>query len=144
MGLSGMNRDMRWSAAVFCVAGLGLFGGLRTWGDTEAAARGWEDVYRLAAREELLRGGLEGVPAGARVGFFTDAAAGSGAETAMLQATQWAAAPRLLVEGGEPRPEWWLGCFTRPMNFEGEGRRRGLRMVRDLGGGVVLFRVEGK
>ena len=127
------------------MAALALFGALRTWSETDRAARESQDVYQLAARQQLLEAGLADVPQAARVGFFSDLGPGTPAGTALLFATQYAAAPRLLVEeGAASRPEWWLGCFSKPLDFEAEGRRRGLKMVRDLGGGTVLYRGEAK
>jgi hypothetical protein len=48
-------------------------------------------------------------------------------------------APRALLLN-DPRPEWAVGNFTKPLDFAAAGAARGYQMIADLGNGVVLYR----
>ena len=94
-------------------------------------------MFRLITAATLL---LAAVPAGAEMGYLTDAAPGSVADTSMLLSAQYVLAPRLVARGAAH--EWVVGNFTRPGDFAAIGRNNGVRLVQDFGNGVVLFRKE--
>jgi hypothetical protein len=131
-------------AAIVVVVAAGLSGGLQNWGETDRAAAALQDRYHVAARRQLLQGALAEVPSGARLGYLSDVPPDSPAGSAAFFATQFAVAPRLLVERGTPAPEWWIGCFSRQLDFDAEGRKLSLRMVREIGGGMFLYHAEAR
>ena len=80
------------------------------------------------------------MPAGAILGYLTDVPAEDNLAATMFFSAQYALAPRLLQKGDSFDAA--LGDFTRPGDFAALGRQHGLRLERDFGNGVALFRRE--
>lgn len=128
-------------AGVAAVSALSLFGALANYSDTRLAASQYRDPYHVLPRVEAFASALHDVPPGAPLGYFSDVSLSGAAGSAAFFATQYAVAPHLLVEPGpRARAEWWIGSFSRPVDFAAEGAARGLIFVRDVGGGMALYR----
>jgi hypothetical protein len=107
--------------------------------DTESARqRQSPDRFRVAHQYARFVDFRATVPEDAILGYLNDLPAEDAVGTSMFFAAQYVLAPRLLQETGSY--ELVLGNFTRPADFAALGRRHGLRIVRDFGKGVVLFR----
>lgn len=98
------------------------------------------DPYMISAQFTRFRPLLGAIPARTEMGYLTDAAPGSVADTSMLLSAQYVLAPRLVARG--TAHDWVVGNFTRPGDFAAVGRSNGLRLEHDFGNGVVLFRKE--
>lgn len=75
------------------------------------------------------------VPADAVLGYVTD-----GEASAAIKVAQYSLAPRLLDAGANH--SLVLGEFSRPEEYARLSQPLGLRVERDFGNGVVLFRNE--
>ena len=100
------------------------------------------DPYLIADQATRFAAFASSVPRNAILGYLSDAAAGSVADSTLFTSATYALAPRL-IERGAGR-EYVLGNFTRPADFAALGRSHGLRLQQDFGNGVVLFRKEPK
>jgi hypothetical protein len=128
------------TGAVLLAAALSLWGAVQ-YRDTETAyQRQSPDPYRLADQDARFEAFRAAVPAGATLGYLTDLPAEDNLSYAMFLIAQYHLAPRLLQKGSSN--EMVLGNFTRPADFAALGRQQGLRMERDFGNGVVLYRRE--
>lgn len=132
---------VRAAAGVAAAAALSLFGALGNYSDTSLAASQYRDPYHVMPRVEALATALGDVPAEATVGYFSDVPFSDPSGSAAFFATQYAAAPHLLIEARPgARADWWIGGFSRPVDYPAEAAAHGLSFVRDLGGGMALFR----
>lgn len=128
------------TGAVILAAALSLFGSIQYWDAESTYQRQSPDPYRVgdqAARFGELR---DSVPDGAILGYVTDVPADGILASSMFFGAQYALAPRLLQKGDSY--DLVLGNFTKPADFRSVGNQHGLRMERDFGNGVVLFRRE--
>jgi hypothetical protein len=95
------------------------------------------DVSNQLARFEKVSATL---PEDAVIGYLTDLDQGTSKANTMFRVAQYALAPRILQWGsGYGRV---LGNFTRSIPFTAIDGQGGLRVERDFGDGVVLFRRE--
>ena len=124
-------------AAVLC-----LWGSFRYYGFETAYQRQNQDPYMVSAQFTRLGPLLSVVPENAVMGYLTDAQPGSVSDSAMLGTAQYVLAPRLLTKGSGP--DWVLGNFARPADFAALADSHGLRLQKDFGNGVVLFRKAGE
>jgi hypothetical protein len=92
-------------------------------------------VAPQSARLEALRAAL---PDSAVLGYVTDAAPDSVTAQTMFNAARYALAPRMIIQGANH--DAVLGNFARPADYAAYASQRGLRVARDFGNGVVLFR----
>lgn len=97
------------------------------------------DPYMIRAAAERFAGLRQAIPANAVLGYVTDADPGTLA-TVIFDTAQYSLAPRLLEDG--VHRDLVLGNFTRPGDFQAFGARFGLRLERDFGNGVILYRTE--
>lgn len=100
----------------------------------------YRDPYEVAAQVSRFETFGTAVPEKAILGYLTDLAPGSITADAMFGAAQYVLAPRLLQKSTEY--DLVLGNFTKPSDFAALGSAHGLRLERDFGNGVVLFRRE--
>lgn len=98
------------------------------------------DPYMAGAQDARFAALAEAVPQDAELGYLSDAEAGSVLAQTLLYGAQYALAPRLVRDGAGPL--WTLGNFTRPLDYAAFGAPHGLKVERDFGNGVVLFRKE--
>jgi hypothetical protein len=119
-------------AALLAVAGALQFHGLET-----AFQDSHRDRFYIAARSSIFEPLLAMLPPGAEIGYITDVESGSTNETYMFLSAQYYLAPRLLLRGDAH--DWVIGSFRKPANFAAFAAR-GLRLERDFGNGLLLFR----
>lgn len=141
----GHEQPPAWraKAAVAVLAAVALYNALIQFGVTDQFASQYPDPFQVMGLQARLRPVLERVPAGERVGYFSDAPLSESYGMAAFLAAQHALAPRILLKedgmtAGQAR--YWLGIFTKQENFMQKGQERGLLMEQDLGGYVVLYR----
>ncbi len=73
------------------------------------------------------------------VGYFSDVP--DGTDLTPPFPIRFAFAPRMLVWFPDPAvAEWVIGDFSKPQDYEAAGKQLGLKLVRNLGHGVVLYR----
>jgi hypothetical protein len=141
----------RESALVRAWVGVGLACLLSLWltfrfaDEFTAYSRQTPDPWAMArqqARYALLRAEL---PAPSVVGYYSDVPPGAGKGNLAFFATVYSMAPHLVVEeSGGRRMELVVGNFSRRPDLGRLERERGLKLVKDYGGGVMLFRREKK
>jgi hypothetical protein len=127
-------------AAVALAALLSLWGSFEYSGLESAYQQQFHDPYQIAAQSTRFAQLQAAVPEQAILGYLTDADPGSILADAMFNGAQYALSPRLLQKN--PALDLVLGNFTKPGDFAAIGRSHGLRVERDFGSGVVLFRKE--
>jgi hypothetical protein len=129
------------TGGVILAAALSLFGSIQYWDAETTYQHQSPDPYRVADQAVRLEAFRDSVPADAILGYLTDAPAEGTLASSMFFAAQYALAPRLLQKGDSY--DLVLGNFTKPADFASVGKQHGLRVERDFGNGVVLFRREG-
>jgi hypothetical protein len=129
MGITG--------AALLC-----LWGSFAYYQFESAYQRQNPDPYQISAQFVRLAPVQAAIPQNAVLGYLTDAPPGSIVDSALLGSAEYALAPRLVIR--DTGHEWVLGNFTRPADFAAVGKSVGLRLQRDFGNGVVLYRKEGQ
>jgi len=98
------------------------------------------DPYKIVAQFVRFEGLRAAVPGDAVLGYVSGEEPGSELAQAMFNAAQYNLAPRLLQK--DKALDWTVGNFARPVDFAAVGRQYGLRVERDLGNGVILYRKE--
>jgi|ERR1700682_1026645 hypothetical protein len=137
---------VRYPAAV--IVGITVAALLCLWGSfayyqfESAYQQQYPDPYQISAQFVRLAPVQAAVPQNAVVGYLTDAPPGSIVDSALLGSAEYALAPRLVIR--DTKREWVLGNFTRPADFAAMGKSVGLRLQKDFGNGVVLYRMEGQ
>jgi hypothetical protein len=115
---------------------------LALWGAIEnyqvETGPGVADPYKAADQVDRLASAIQMLPRSAIVGYVSNAAGETPAALAMFNTARYALAPRLLAQGTDR--EWVLGNFSEQVDYAAVGREHGLQLVRDFGGGVVLYR----
>jgi hypothetical protein len=129
-------------AAVALAALLSLWGSFEYSGLESAYQQQFHDPYQVAAQFSRFEGVQSAIPEKAMLGYLTDAVPGSVVGDAMFNGAQYVLAPRVLQKGAAF--DLVLGNFTKPGDFAAVGRAQGLRLERDFGNGVVLFRREAR
>jgi hypothetical protein len=115
-----------------------LWGAFAFYDSEEALQLQSDDPYLVSAQKARFAGMLAVVPENAVLGYLTDEAPGSLAESTMFLTAQYTLAPRLLDRGAAP--EWVLGNFRRRADFAAIGQAHSLLLQQDFGDGVVLYR----
>jgi len=129
--------SLRTKFSVAAAAVLSLWGVIEYYG-FEADFQKHRDPYQIgSARFEGLRALT---PEDAVLGYVTEEEPGNALASGMFNAAQYNLAPRLIEK--DKALDWTLGNFSRPTDFAAVGRRYGLRLERDLGNGVILYRKE--
>jgi len=99
------------------------------------------DTYGIGYLQHVLGGAVGEIPPNAVVGYVSDASMDDPRGSAQFFGVQYALAPRLLVEERRVvRPEWIIGVFARDPDLKRYAREHGWTVVRELDGGLVLFR----
>ena len=130
-----MNSPAPVKAAVTIAAALSLWGTIAYYGSPTGKQP--YEIPAQAARLEALHAALT---EDAVLGYVTDLQPGSVLASTAFNATQYILAPRLLwQDAARPRV---LGNFNHPADFAAFGQARGLRIERDFGQGVILYRKE--
>lgn len=126
-------------AAVILAALLPLGGALAFLRRTGEAA-GMPDYFRVEERIARFRKLEATLPPGAELGYLSDAEPGSMRHSGLLGTARYALAPRLVHD--RPGPPWTVGDFAWPRDYAALGEPHKLRVVRDFGNGLVLYRRE--
>ncbi|HEY3738194.1 MAG TPA: hypothetical protein VGL53_00045 [Bryobacteraceae bacterium] len=130
------------NGAVIASAALAVLGAIQYWGAETAYQRDSPDVYKVAEQSARLADFRAAVPADAILGYLTDVPTESTVGSTMFFAAQYALAPRLLQK--TDALDLVLGNFTKPGDYTAIGKQHALRVVRDFGNGIVLFRKEAR
>ena len=130
------------TGALLLAAALSIWGSVQYWNAESAYQRQSPDPYRIADQSVRFAGFRAVVPAAAILGYLTDAPAADTLATAMFLSAQYDLAPRILQKSDAS--DVVLGNFTKPADFASIGRQHGLRLERDFGNGVVMFRREAR
>ena len=128
------------SASVALVALVCLWGSFASYGFETAYQRQNSDPYMISQQFVRFEPLLSRVPEDATLGYLTDASPASTTGLAMTLGAQYVLAPRLIEKGATH--DRVVGNFTRPAEFAALGQSYGLRLERNFGNGVVLFRKE--
>ena len=129
------------TAAPLLAASFALWGAVQYWDSETAFQSQSRDVYKVAEQRARLAELQAALPSNAILGYVTDIDDTQPVAGAMLFSAQYTLAPRLLQKG--VNHDLILGNFTRPEDFAAFGRQRGMRLERDFGNGVVLFKKAG-
>ena len=124
-------------AAVGAAAVLGLWGAL----DLQQALKRnpQRDQYRIEETQARYLGAAAALPKDVHVlGYLSDSPYEQARGQVMFFSAQYALAPRLV--SAKPDQEWVLGNFAQQGDWTALGAPHGLRVERDLGSGVVLYR----
>ena len=140
--IAQMEYPLAAKAAVAVAALLSLWGSFEYSGLESAYQQQFRDPYQIAAQFSRLDSVQSVIPEKAILGYLTDAVPGSVVGDAMFNGAQYVLAPRVLQRGAAF--DLVLGNFTKPGDFAALGRAQGLRLERDFGNGVVLFRREAR
>jgi hypothetical protein len=100
------------------------------------------DPYKVAAQFPRFAGLRAAVPADAELGYISDQPPGSLAGDTLFGTAQYTLAPRILRK--DASAALVIGNFTRQVDFQAVGAQQGLKMEKDFGNGVVLFKKEGR
>ena len=125
--------------SVAAAAVLSLWGVIEYYG-FEADFHKHRDPYQIVAQYARFEGLRALTPEDAILGYVTEEESGNALASGMFNAAQYNLAPRLLEK--DKALDWTLGNFSRPFDFAAVGRRYGLRVERDFGNGVILYRKE--
>ncbi len=98
------------------------------------------DPYRIADQGARLANVRAALPPNAVIGYISDIPADNPLSGPVFTVTAYQLAPRIIQMGDSYAVV--LGNFTKPADFASVGRQHGLRVERDFGNGVVLFRRE--
>ncbi len=127
-----------WAAGLLALVGMLIFAA--TDPTVNDAPR---DPYMVQAQADRLAQVIPTLPPDIKaIGYVTDAAAGSTLDATLFGTAQYTLAPLLLERG--PNAEWVLGNFSTPAGEQAAIATPALRLVRDLGNGVVIFRQSGR
>ena len=127
-------------ASVALAALVSLWGSFEYSGLESAYQQQFHDPYQITAQFTRFDQVQSVAPENATLGYLTDAEPGSVVADAMFNGAQYVLAPRLLEKS--TAFDLVLGNFTKPGDFGAMGRSHGLRLERDFGNGVVLYRKE--
>jgi hypothetical protein len=130
------------TAAVMLAAALSLAGSVQYWNAESDYQHQSPDPYRIADQATRLADFRTAVPPDAILGYLTDVPADNTLNASMFFAAQYQLAPRLLQK--DQSHDLVLGNFARPADFASLGQQHGLRIERDFGNGILLFRKEAK
>src|SRR5262249_31331672 len=139
--LSGdMDLPVRIKVGIAAAAALFLWGAIAYFGFESEYQKQSRDPYQIGSQTARLAGIRAALPETADLGYVTDLEPGSIAATTAFNAALYALSPRLLrKDAAGPQV---LGNFSHPIDYAGFGVTRGLRVERDFGSGVILYRRE--
>jgi hypothetical protein len=100
------------------------------------------DPYKVASQFPRFADLRAAVPADAVLGYISDQPLGTLPGDTLFGTAQYALAPRLLRK--DATPDLVIGNFTRQVDFQAIGAQQGLRIEKNFGSGVVLYKKEGR
>lgn len=135
-----MDFPARIKLGIAVAAALSLWGAIEYFAFENNYEKQARDPYQIGAQTARLEGLRAALPEKAELGYVTDLEPDSVAASNAFNAAVYALAPRL-VRPGAARPQV-LGNFSHPIDYAAFGASRGLRVERDFGLGVILYRRE--
>lgn len=136
---------MRALAGVGLVAVLSLAASLEYYRTTTLTNRLTGDPYAVETQVQRLREAATILPRDVVVGYVSDVPFEQVRGSAAFFGAQYALAPRILVElSAREATDWVLGNFSNPAGISAIERRHQLKLTRDLGSGVMIFRRVGR
>ena len=141
-----MKRE---SSPVRAWAGVGLAALLSLWltfrfaDEFTAYSRQRPDPWAMARQQVRYAALRAELPAPSVVGYYSDVPPGSDQGELAFFATLYSLAPHLVVEeAGGRRTELVVGNFSKRPDLGSLERENGLKLIKNYGGGVMLFRRE--
>jgi hypothetical protein len=95
------------------------------------------DPYKAAEQADRLAGAMQMLPPNGVIGYVSDVSDPT-ASLALFNTSRYALTPRMLVEGADR--EFVLGNFAKTRDYDAFAREHHLVLLRDFGGGIVVFR----
>jgi hypothetical protein len=136
-----LRYPLRVLSGVGLVAVLSLAASLEYYQTTTLSDRSSGDPYAVETQVQRLREAAALIPRGVVVGYVSDVPFDQVRGSAAFFGAQYALAPRLLVElPAREATDWVLGNFSKPADVVALEQRHQLKVVRDLGGGVLILR----
>jgi hypothetical protein len=132
---------LRILAGVGLVALLALAASLEFYRTTTISNRSSGDPYEVETQVRRLREAAAVLPRDAVVGYVSDVPFDQVRGSAAFFGAQYALAPRVLVElPARESTDWVLGNFSKPADIAAVAQHHQLKLERDLGRGVIIFR----
>jgi hypothetical protein len=131
---------IRAAIGAFAVAVLALLASMSSYKISEQLAQKSPDPFRIVHSERRFAPALQLVPPTGVIGYITDMPVSERTGIIALMSTQYAVAPRALIPVEKETPEWAVGNFDRQGDYVALGLVAGYTLVRDCGGGVVVYR----
>ena len=133
-----MGTSRKEIAGIILAALLPVWGAWAYYREESAYQRKYPDAFGVQAQMTRFGAFRSVIPENAVLGYFSNAQPGSSLEQQMRLSAQYVLAPRLLQTG--TAPALVLGNLTGAADVTALGRSRGLRVERNFGNGVVLYR----
>jgi hypothetical protein len=129
------------TAAVLAIAALTFYGALDNYRLVSQDSRAFDDPYKMnlaAARYQPVEAAA---PPGVPLGYISDMTFDTPTGLSAFNGARYALAPRLVVHpSAKITPEYWIGNFSRQLDYKALGEPYDLELIKDLGQGVVLYR----
>ena len=140
-----MKGPLRAWAGIGLVCLLGLWASVEHYSFLSEFYRGNPDPMGLGDQESRLAGVRAELPAPSVLGYISDIPLDQAGGSGLFFQTMYTLAPHLVVpDSARFKPELVLGNFSVRPDLDKLERERGLRLLKDYGRGVRLFRREGK
>jgi len=129
------------AAAAIAAAAIAMFSAMTLYSVTRAMNETSKDPFHVQMAAEQFAPVLSRIPANAVLGYVSDLELNTDAGKAAFFATQYAIAPRILVDASKgERFDYVLGNWGLAQDYAAAGQSRGLTLVEDFGNGIVLYR----
>lgn len=132
------SNNLLTGGGIFLSAALTMLGAFQYMDAETTRQSESRDVYKVGAQTARFAEFQTAVPQNAILGYITDVDDAQPIASAMLLSAQYTLVPRLLERG--VLQDLVLGNFTHPADFVAFGQQRGLKLERDFGNGVILFK----
>jgi hypothetical protein len=141
-----VHYRVRAAAAALVVSIVCLFSILDSMSESSQGRGDKRDGYGAGRTIERMAEAQGLLPPGARVLYLSDVGRDNDAGTLAFLTAQHALAPRLLVPPDKAKEaDWAIGNFASPRaDFRSYGEAQGFEIVRNCGGGVVVYRKKGQ
>lgn len=136
-----MRYPLGVAAAAIAAAAIAMFSAMTLYSVARAMNETSKDPFHVQMAAEQFAPVLSRIPANAVLGYVSDLELNTDAGKAAFFATQYAIAPRILVDASKgERFDYVLGNWGLAQDYAAAGQSRGLTLVEDFGNGIVLYR----
>jgi hypothetical protein len=97
------------------------------------------DLYGVLAQQTRFSSVVGQLPAVSVFGYLNEPGLDAFTADKKLLGALYAVAPRMLAWQTSSPQQWVIGDFSQPINLTWFARANGLEVVKDFGGGLVLF-----